>query len=989
MNETKNSLNTQINPKTEIITVIRTLLRVKIGEEMLKYKEFQEFILSDRINFLKVSYLPESNKIILSNNTNLKQIEEKEIYLTFHKLKNTQITLENFLDEVDIISSRSSTTKMMINEIDNNLIPKISNFQKEKEKNSNLNFSTEPMYNILDSFKEKIFNLEKKLNFSKITEGKILEENYENVFCVEDEFDFWKFLAQGGGEFSNRNKKILGMISKTEKYLSEGFIVNSENCGESLLQIIGFAEDVLQDIGIIPKINFDRLRNFLEISMEVIAKKIGNFLAEINLCENSSASLAKINEIFKAVNSAFDRIDYLNKLFYNKKSIQIPNKNSDNLLSKVYNLLNDLLDIKSIYAEISKLLPDININIKFFNLNLGNLINGKDTNNNNINNTTNENFHNNSSIKNLIFSSAKKIEEIKINMQNDIEKYEQEIVNKLNEEIFSNLSNSTNNSGQVISILRDMSLWKNILCRNKILQLTKPPREILFKDFIEYFNKLKANFLNKNQESIEETVSSIEKISNVSSKISEIIWAHTLKQKIENCKKLSFYFKDLDNYEALINSFDKFSVEISAYITNGLNEWQNEFNNFALNNNNINNINDISNGLKDLIPKIGTDLIEVNPNTGFLNVNFSEGLFKLIQDVRILSEYGYSNKISKDILKVNEEGKKILKDAISLKQIANFYNTLSSQVIPSQKPMLVQCAKDFETSLFLLTERTKKSKNNLQKNQGNININNTPNNNNNNLNNKILNNNDNNNNSNNISSDLNLENFVGLVQNAANDLTKEIRKLKKAHSTILDYITQLLNYDLITNKHKWKEILKKSRNIFFDICEEYKGENEILTKEWSNHWNFQLFKVLKIQYSLSLERYFEFVSEFPCEFLVKNNQIILSPAKEDLKRNLFKELKNFISIPNLIKGFTDDADYYHILVDENTNLITKLYTKANEAFFKIENLQNEFSEIFCLCNSNINFENFISENFTKVEDWKFNYELLKNKKKKLKKKKTS
>ena len=104
-------------------------------------------------------------------------------------------------------------------------------------------------------------------------------------------------------------------------------------------------------------------------------------------------------------------------------------------------------------------------------------------------------------------------------------------------------------------------------------------------------------------------------------------------------------------------------------------------------------------GLSVELPKLGEDIVEIDKNTGFLKVNFSEKLFQLIQDVRILTEYGYYNKINKELVNVNNEGKKILKDAISLEQIANFYNTLSSQVIPSQKPMLVKCAKEFEMNL--------------------------------------------------------------------------------------------------------------------------------------------------------------------------------------------------------------------------------------------------------------------------------------------------
>ena len=46
--------------------------------------------------------------------------------------------------------------------------------------------------------------------------------------------------------------------------------------------------------------------------------------------------------------------------------------------------------------------------------------------------------------------------------------------------------------------------------------------------------------------------------------------------------------------------------------------------------------------------------------------NFSEKLFQLIQDIRILREH--YNKINRELMSVNNEGKKILKDAISLKQ---------------------------------------------------------------------------------------------------------------------------------------------------------------------------------------------------------------------------------------------------------------------------------------------------------------------------------
>ena len=60
-------------------------------------------------------------------------------------------------------------------------------------------------------------------------------------------------------------------------------------------------------------------------------------------------------------------------------------------------------------------------------------------------------------------------------------------------------------------------------------------------------------------------------------------------------------------------------------------------------------------GIGDEIPKVGTDLVEIDKKTGFLKVNFSEKLFQLIQDSRLLTEYGYQKLGKKE---KNEKNKK-------------------------------------------------------------------------------------------------------------------------------------------------------------------------------------------------------------------------------------------------------------------------------------------------------------------------------------------
>ena len=50
--------------KSTILSLIRTLLHKDAGSEIFTYKEFQEFLTSKRIPFLKISCLPSSDKLI-------------------------------------------------------------------------------------------------------------------------------------------------------------------------------------------------------------------------------------------------------------------------------------------------------------------------------------------------------------------------------------------------------------------------------------------------------------------------------------------------------------------------------------------------------------------------------------------------------------------------------------------------------------------------------------------------------------------------------------------------------------------------------------------------------------------------------------------------------------------------------------------------------------------------------------------------------------
>jgi hypothetical protein len=597
--------------KSEILSILRSMLKVNLGEEIFTFKEFQEFLSSERITFLRISYLPTSNKIILLNNESSKNINEREVSVSFYKSNKykPEVNFETFFDDVDVTFTKQAS-KLICQEIDSNIINKLKSFSgKDRERDINQG-ANNAMSSYFENFKEKILNLEKKMKNDKTIEQQFTEETYDFIFSPEEEIEFWKSITKISP--NERNKKILGLFLKVEKYFSDNFEISSENINEAFTQVIGICEDILQDVSIIPKVNQERIRNFLELSLDHLAYKTQHSLSlnKLNLSDNSVLSISKLTEYHKGFKFAFDRVNALNKLFFGnsptKRQINLSEENSNLNINKVFNRINDLIEIKTLFNEVSRIMPDLNLNeiLKNFNQKLQNY-----------------NSSSNSSI----------VEELKNLLDRELEKVEQEIVNKLNDDLFSS-------NNHVISVLREMQNWKGILNRSRIMQLTSGKRTTLLKELGDYITQIRASFENRNQESIEETIMSnnssnsniIPGVSNnLSQKISFVIWAHTLKQKVEMSKKLSHgLLKDLEGYNNFFNNCDKLIQGINSYIDENLSDWQNLFESGKVG---------ASTSNSSLLPKVGSDLIEINSKTGFLNVNFSEKLFLLIQDVRVLT----------------------------------------------------------------------------------------------------------------------------------------------------------------------------------------------------------------------------------------------------------------------------------------------------------------------------------------------------------------
>ncbi|CAF4464989.1 unnamed protein product, partial [Adineta steineri] len=87
-------------------------------------------------------------------------------------------------------------------------------------------------------------------------------------------------------------------------------------------------------------------------------------------------------------------------------------------------------------------------------------------------------------------------------------------------------------------------------------------------------------------------------------------------------------------------------------------------------------------------------LMEIDSRDGKLRVLYGDRLTNLLNEVRQLSSLDYE--IPSKITKWVEIGKKFSQYGIELQAVAHFYNTIDSEMIPSQQPMMLDFAKNFE-----------------------------------------------------------------------------------------------------------------------------------------------------------------------------------------------------------------------------------------------------------------------------------------------------
>ncbi|KFQ18320.1 Cytoplasmic dynein 2 heavy chain 1, partial [Merops nubicus] len=255
---------------------------------------------------------------------------------------------------------------------------------------------------------------------------------------------------------------------------------------------------------------------------------------------------------------------------------------------------------------------------------------------------------------------------------------------------------------------------------------------------------------------------------NLSEVVNNIVWVQQLELKVEDAIKLSeALLSDLSGFQTFHQSAHSFLEQLKVYEQEQFDDWSRNIQ------------SELSNPKSGLCIQANSPVMELDPKSGTLNILYSDRLVTLLREVRQLSALGFA--IPAKIQHAANTAQKFCKQAVILKQVAHFYNSIDQQMIESQKPMMLQSALAFEQII-------KHSKSGPG---GKAQIT--------------------------WDNPRELEAYIQKLQAAAERLSTENRKLRKWHTNFIEKVISLMNIDLLRQQQRWKDGLQELRTGFASL----------------------------------------------------------------------------------------------------------------------------------------------------------------------------
>ncbi|XP_041920571.1 cytoplasmic dynein 2 heavy chain 1 [Alosa sapidissima] len=480
-------------------------------------------------------------------------------------------------------------------------------------------------------------------------------------------------------------------------------------------------------------------------------------------------------------------------------------------------------------------------------------------------------------------------------------------------------------------LLQAFQKHKELIKRPAISKELQSERETLLAKLLDYVKGLRTDFESRCHGAPGEKSGPLAG-RNLPEVVNNIVWVRQLVLKVEDCIKISeALLSDLSGYRSFVRFSDDLQEQLRTYEQDQFEDWS----------------RDILSSLSD--PKSGISLqasnrvMELDHLDGKLKIQYSDRLVTLLREVRQLSALGFP--IPAKILQAANTADKFYRQAIILKQVAHFYNTIDQQMIPSQKPMMLSYALAFEQVI------KQNPRSNSRESAGKLQIT--------------------------WDNPKELEVYIGKLQSAAERLSTENRRLRKWHTDFTEKVVTLMNVDLLRLQQRWKDGLQELRTGFATL--ESQGFRSGDMKAWRQHWNHQLYKALEHQYQVGLEALNKNLPEICIDLTFKQGRLQFRPPFEEVRAKYFREMKRFISIPNQFKGVSEvgEEPIFGVMIDRNASGFLTIFGKAEDLFSRLLQVQDKFRDWVVL--GQVDMEALVVKHLQNVQDWERNFKALKAK----------
>ncbi|KFV89280.1 Cytoplasmic dynein 2 heavy chain 1, partial [Fulmarus glacialis] len=673
----------------------------------------------------------------LTASNRIEATDSKNNVLVFFKLRPDVITEDNLHSNILVSSMLDSPVNTLYQAVRQVFAPALLNDERWSK-------TFDPKLQKLLSELEAGLSTALRRSDPNYTGTKFSEDDVRAILTPTDEFQFWIECAHHGSKWCSKER------ASHFKDLFEDIAKDYYNLDSlSLSEVVDLVETTKDTVdGVWSQTEHDpypqpRMHNLLDVIGGALGRYVQRKLAALNLWEDAFHS---VKENLKAgiliCEQWVSACEYLTGQLWQRYTLH-PWKNEKYFpesLAKLGKRLDEVLTVRTLHEKLTFFLPAGEQNAlylaqvfePFAGLNP---------------------VHYNPYTEPLWKAAVSQYERI-------IAPAEQKIASKL-KKFISEIQDSPQ------QLLQTFQKYKELIRHPNISKELLFERETLLARLQDYVKDYQTDFETRCH-GVPGDVSGPLSGKNLSEVVNNIVWVRQLELKVDDAIKLAeALLSDLSGFQIFHQSADSFLEQLKLYEQEQFDDWSRNIQ------------SELSNPKSGLCIQANSPVMELDHVFGTLNILYSDRLVTLLREVRQLSALGFA--IPAKIQHVANTAQKFCKQAVILKQVAHFYNSIDQQMIESQKPMLLQSALAFEQII-------KHSKSGPG---GKAQIT--------------------------WDNPRELEAYIQKLQAAAERLSAENRKLRKWHTNFIEKVISLMNIDLLRQQQRWKDGLQELRTGFASL----------------------------------------------------------------------------------------------------------------------------------------------------------------------------